>query len=197
MRSSPRSRPVGEPVRDDWPNSVSPTYRYNPLSDMVNPSDFRNGMTIEWEGDLWVVLEFQQGQNARGDTFFRTKLRNVRSGAIIDQKFRDKDRFARARIEKVPMQYLYSDGDRHFFMDLQSYDQMPLNDDQLGDTLKYLKESTSIDVLMYDGQALGVELPTTVGSRAPGMFINAILVRIAAVLQTRPPTADEAAVMEA
>src|SRR2546429_1110884 len=73
---------------------------------MVNPSDFRNGMTIEWEGGLWVVLEFQQGQNARGDTFFRTKLRNVRSGAIIDQKFRDKDRFARARIEKVAMQYL-------------------------------------------------------------------------------------------
>jgi elongation factor P len=57
---------------------------------MVNPSDFRNGMTIEWEGELWVVLEFQQGQNARGDTFFRTKLRNVRSGAIIDQKFRDR-----------------------------------------------------------------------------------------------------------
>src|SRR5207302_1782459 len=81
--------------------------------------DFRNGMTIEWEGGLWIVVEFQQGQNARGDTFFRTKLRNVRTGAIIDQKFRDKDRFARARIEKVAMQYLYSDGDRHFFMDLE------------------------------------------------------------------------------
>ena len=139
---------------------------------MVNPHDFRNGMTIEWEGDLWIVLEFQQGQNARGDTFFRTKLKNVKTGAIIDQKFRDKDRFARARIEKVPMQYLYTDGERHFFMDLQSYDQMPLNDDQLGDTLKYLKENSSIDVLMYDGHALGVELPTTVDLKvtqtAPG-----------------------------
>src|SRR6266566_272733 len=129
---------------------------------MVNPSDFRNGMTIEWEGGLWVVLEFQQGQNARGDTFFRTKLRNVRSGAIIDQKFRDKDRFARARIEKVAMQYLYSDGDRHYFMDLASYDQLPLSDDQLGDTMKYLKENSSLDVLMYEGRPLGVELPTTV-----------------------------------
>jgi elongation factor P len=129
---------------------------------MVNPSDFKNGMTIEWEGELWVVVEFQQGQNARGDTFFRTKLRNVRSGSIIDQKFRDKDRFARARIEKVPMQYLYSDGDRHYFMDLASYDQLPLGDDELGDTLKYMKESSSLDVLMYDGRALGVELPTTV-----------------------------------
>src|SRR5437773_10969263 len=129
---------------------------------MVNPSDFRNGMTIEWEGELWIVLEFQQGQNARGDTFFRTKLRNLRNGSITDQKFRDKDRFTRARIEKVPMQYLYSDGDRHFFMDLASYDQLPLNDDQLGDTLKYLKENSSIEVLMYDGEPLGVELPTTV-----------------------------------
>jgi len=139
---------------------------------MVNPSDFRTGMVIEWEGGLWVVLEYQQGQNARGDTFFRTKLRNVRSGAIIDQKFRDKDRFARARIEKVPMQYLYSDGDRHFFMNMESYDQLPLGDDQLGDTLKYLKENAAIAVLMYDGQPLGVELPTTVDLRvtstAPG-----------------------------
>ena len=129
---------------------------------MVNPSDFRNGMTIEWEGGLWVVLEFQQGQNARGDTFFRTKLRNVRTGAIIDQKFRDKDRFARARIEKVAMQYLYSDGDRHYFMDLASYDQLPLGDDQLGDTMQYLKENSSLDVLMHEGRPLGVELPTTV-----------------------------------
>src|SRR5947209_18259493 len=129
---------------------------------MVNPSDFRNGMTIEWEGELWVVIEFQQGQNARGDTFFRTKLRNVRSGSIIDQKFRDKDRFTRARIEKVPMQYLYSDGDRHFFIDLASYDQLPLNDDQLGYTMKYLKENSAIEVLMYDGKQLGDEFPITV-----------------------------------
>jgi elongation factor P len=139
---------------------------------MVNPSDFRTGMAIEWEGQLWVVLEYQQGQNARGDTFFRTKLRNLRTGAIIDQKFRDKDRFARARIEKVPMQYLYSDGDRHFFMNMESYDQLPLSDDQLGDTLKYLKENAAIAVLMYDGQPLGVELPTTVDLKvtetAPG-----------------------------
>src|SRR5947208_16973831 len=129
---------------------------------MVNAGDFRNGMTIEWEGELWVVLEFQQGQNARGDTFFRTKLRNLRNGSRIDQKFRDKDRFARARIEKVPMQYLYSDGDRHFFMDLASCDQLPPNDDQLRDSLTYLKEKSSIEVLMYVGEPMGVALRTTV-----------------------------------
>ena len=71
---------------------------------MIGPNEFRNGMMIEWEGEPYVVLQFQQSQLGRGDTFFRTKLRNVRSGAIIEQKFRDKDRFARVRIEKVPMQ---------------------------------------------------------------------------------------------
>ena len=129
---------------------------------MVSPNEFRNGMTIEWEGEPYIVLGFQQTQLGRGDTFFRTKLKHMRSGAIIEQKFRDKDRFPRVRIEKVAMQYLYSDGDRHFFMDTQSYDQMPLNDDQLGDSLKYLKENTPLSVLMYDGSAIGVELPTTV-----------------------------------
>src|SRR5260370_17310853 len=112
---------------------------------MVNPSDFRNGMTIEWEGELWVVLEFQQGQNARGDTFFRTKLRNVRNGSIIDQKFRDKDRFTRARIEKVPMQYLYSDGARHFFMDRASHDPLPLPPHHLADPINTPKQPPSSD----------------------------------------------------
>lgn len=129
---------------------------------MVGPSDFRNGMTIEWEGEPYVVLEYQQAQLGRGDTFFRTKLKHLRTGSIIEQKFRDKDRFPRIRIERVAMQYLYSDGDRHFFMDTQSYDQLPLNDDQLGDSLHYLKENTPLSVLMYDGSPIGVELPTTV-----------------------------------
>ena len=139
---------------------------------MIGPNEFRNGMMIEWEGEPYVVLQFQQSQLGRGDTFFRTKLRNIRSGAIIEQKFRDKDRFPRVRIEKVPMQYLYSDGERHFFMDTQSYDQIPLGGEQLGDALNYLKENTPLDVLMYEGRPMGVELPTTVELRvtdtAPG-----------------------------
>ncbi|HYM50173.1 MAG TPA: elongation factor P [Candidatus Limnocylindrales bacterium] len=139
---------------------------------MVGPNEFRNGMTIEWEGEPYIVLQFQQSQLGRGDTFFRTKLKHLRSGAIIEQKFRDKDRFPRVRIERVPMQYLYSDGDRHFFMDSQTYDQIPLSDEQLGDALKYLKENAPIEVLMYEGAPLGVELPTTVDLKvtqtAPG-----------------------------
>jgi elongation factor P len=129
---------------------------------MVSPNDFRNGMTIEWEGEPYVVLQYQQTQMGRGDTFFRTKLKHLRSGAIIEQKFRDKDRFPRVRIEKVPMQYLYSDGERHIFMDSSSYDQIPVDGDQLGDALQYLKENAPLDVLMYEGRPLGVELPTTV-----------------------------------
>jgi elongation factor P len=139
---------------------------------MVGPNEFRNGMTIEWEGEPYVVLQYQQSQLGRGDTFFRTKLKHLRSGAIIEQKFRDKDRFPRVRIERVPMQYLYSDGDRHIFMDSQTYDQLPLSEEQLGDTLQYVKENTPIEVLMYEGQPLGVELPTTVDLKvtqtAPG-----------------------------
>lgn len=139
---------------------------------MVSPNEFRNGMTIEWEGEPYVVLQYQQSQLGRGDTFFRTKLKHLRSGAIIEQKFRDKDRFPRVRIEKVSMQYLYSDGERHIFMDSHSYDQIPLDGDQLGDALQYLKENTPLDVLMYEGRPLGVELPTTVDLKvtqtAPG-----------------------------
>jgi len=129
---------------------------------MVGPNEFRSGMVIEWDGEPYIVMGYQQSQLGRGDTFFRTKLKHLRSGAIIEQKFRDKDRFPRVRIERVAMQYLYSDNDRHFFMDMQSYDQIPLNDEQLGDTLKYLKENTPISILMYEGSPLGVELPTTV-----------------------------------
>src|ERR1700686_2196461 len=131
---------------------------------MVNPSDFKNGMTIEWEGGLWIVVEFQQGQNARGDTFFRPKLRNVRTGAIIDQKFRDKDRFARARIEKVAMQYLYSDGDRHFFMNLSSYDQLPLGDDQPADGGKPASVETglilNVPFFVNEGDVIRVDTRT-------------------------------------
>ena len=129
-------------------------------------------MTIEWEGEPYIVLQYQQSQLGRGDTFFRTKLKHLRSGAIIEQKFRDKDRFLRVRIERVPMQYLYSDGDRHIFMDSQTYDQLPLTEEQLGGALQYVKENTPIEVLMYEGRPLGVELPTTVDLRvtqtAPG-----------------------------
>lgn len=139
---------------------------------MVGPNEFRNGMTIEWEGQPYVVLQYQQSQLGRGDTFFRTKLKHLRSGAIIEQKFRDKDRFPRVRIEKVPMQYLYSDGDRHFFMNTETYDQLPLASDLLGAALSYLKESTPLDVLMYEERPIGVELPTTVDLKvtdtAPG-----------------------------
>ncbi len=129
---------------------------------MVGPNEFRTGMTIEWEGEPYVVLQFQQSQLGRGDTFFRTKLKHLRSGSITEQKFRDKDRFPRVRIDRVAMQYLYSDDDRHFFMDTQSYDQVPLTSELLGDSLRYLKENAPLDVLMYEGRPLGVELPTTV-----------------------------------
>ncbi len=132
---------------------------------MVSPSDFRNGLIIEWNGELHQVIEYQQAQAGRGDTFFRTRLKNLRSGAIIDQKFRDKDRFTRARIDRVEMQYLYNDGDQYHLMDLRTYDQIPVSSELLGEAAKYLKENATITVLHYGDRAIGVELPTTVDLR--------------------------------
>jgi elongation factor P len=139
---------------------------------MVSPSDFRNGLIIEWNGELHEVIEHQQGQAGRGDTFFRTKLKNLKNGAIIDQKFRDKDRFPRARIDRVEMQYLYKDGDQYHFMDTSTYDQIALTQALVGAAAQYVKENTTIFVLKYGERAIGVELPTTVDLRvaqtAPG-----------------------------
>ena len=166
MRSSPRwklAATIGEANLPLPPRPAAPSFHSAMIGHrMVGPNEFRNGMTIEWEGEPYVVLQFQQSQLGRGDTFFRTKLKHLRTGAIIEQKFRDKDRFPRVRIDRVPMQYLYSDGDRHIFMNTKTYDQIPLSREQLGDALQYLKESTPLDVLMYEGEPIGVELPTTV-----------------------------------
>ncbi len=132
---------------------------------MVSPSEFRNGMLIEWNGELHQILEYQQAQLGRGDTFFRTKLKNVKTGAIVDQKFRDKDRFPRARIDRVEMQYLYSDSDQYHFMDTRSYDQLALSAGVVGEGARYLKENSTILVLQYGDRPIGIELPTTVDLR--------------------------------
>jgi len=132
---------------------------------VVPPSDFRTGLIIEWNGELYQIIEYQQAQAGRGDTFFRTRLKNLRTGAIVDRKFRDKDRFPRARIDRVEMQYLYHDGDQYHFMDTRTYDQLPLSAELLGDAAKYLKENATITVLQYGDRPMGVELPTTVDLR--------------------------------
>lgn len=132
---------------------------------MVSPSSFRNGMLIEWNGELHQILEYQQAQLGRGDTFFRTRLKNLKTGAIIEQKFRDKDRFPRARIDRVEMQYLYRDGDQYHFMDARTYDQTAVSAELVGEAAQYLKENATVAVLQYEDRFIGVDLPTTVDLR--------------------------------
>jgi elongation factor P len=117
---------------------------------------------FEREGQLFVTVGFSHMKMGRGTAQVRARLRNLKTGAITDETFRPEQRFTRVRIDKRNMQYLYSDGDQYHFMDTQTYDQVALPAEALGDALKYLKENTEITVLTYEDQPIGVELPTSV-----------------------------------
>ena len=110
------------------------------MAGVYSAGDFRNGTTFEMDGGVFRVVEFQHVKPGKGSAFVRTKLKNVITGAVIERTFNPSDKYPGAEIEKKTMQYLYNDGDLYYFMDNQTYDQMPLSKDDLGDCLKYLKE---------------------------------------------------------
>ena len=114
---------------------------------MVNVNDIKNGMTIEVDGNIYTILEFQHVKPGKGAAFVKMKLKNLRTGAIYEQTFNSSTKVAKAMIEKKTMQYLYNDGDLYYFMDNDTYEQLPLNKDQLGDSLKYIKENMSVQHL--------------------------------------------------
>ena len=111
--------------------------------------DFRNGTTIEMDGGVFRVVEFQHVKPGKGAAFVRTKLKNVMTGAVLERTFNPSDKYPGAEIEKKVMQYLYNDGDLYYFMDNETYDQMPLNKEQLGDSLKFIKENMSVKILSF------------------------------------------------
>jgi elongation factor P len=129
---------------------------------MIEAGDLRAGSVFERDGQLLVAVSFSHMKMGRGTAQVRAKLRNLITGAITDETFRPEQRFVRARIDKRQMQYLYGDADQHHFMDTETYDQVALSKDQLGDALNYLKEGAEIQVLSYEGKPIGVELPTSV-----------------------------------
>ena len=129
---------------------------------MVSVNDIKNGMTIEVDGNLYQILEFQHVKPGKGAAFVKMKLKNLRTGSINEQTFNSSTKVGRALIEKKTMQYLYNDGGLYYFMDNETYDQMPLNEDQLGDCLKYLKENMEVTILSYKGNTFAVEPPTFV-----------------------------------
>lgn len=132
---------------------------------MITATELRKGVTFELEGQLQRVLDYQHTQLGRGSANIRVKVKNVGSGTISEKVFGSNDRFQDVRLETRQVQYLYADGDLHYFMDLETYDQPALGSEQLGEGVRYLKEGVVVNLLTWDGRPVEVELPTTVDLR--------------------------------
>ena len=126
---------------------------------MISAGDFRNGITLEIEGNVVQILEFQHVKPGKGAAFVRTKLKNIISGGVIEKTFRPTEKFPAARIDREEMQYLYSDGDLWHFMNTETYDQIALNSDDIGDSLKFVKENDMVIVCSHNGKVFAVEPP--------------------------------------
>lgn len=126
---------------------------------MVEAGDFRRGLTIEYDGQIFQVIEFLHVKPGKGAAFVRTKLKNIKTGAVIEKTFRPDERMPLAHIERREMQYLYNDGELYYFMDTQTYEQIALNQEMVGDALKFVKENMTVTVLSHNGSVFGVEPP--------------------------------------
>ena len=126
---------------------------------MVVAGDFKNGVTFEMEGQVMQVIEFQHVKPGKGAAFVRTKLRNVITGAVVEKTFSPTDKYQDARIDRKEMQYLYNDGDLYYFMDMESYEQVPLGIDIIGDSLKFVKEEMICKINSYKEKVFAVEPP--------------------------------------
>jgi elongation factor P len=125
----------------------------------IDTSDFRNGLSIELEGDIWLIVEFQHVKPGKGGAFVRTRLKNVKTGAVLEKTFRAGEKMEQAILERKPMNYLYSSDGEHFFMDMESFEQVSLPGAILGDGVKYLKENTPVEMLMHREKIIGAEVP--------------------------------------
>ena len=126
---------------------------------MVSAGDFRNGLTIEIDGTVYQVIEFQHVKPGKGAAFVRTKIKNVMTGSVVERTFRPTEKFPSARIDRVDMQYLYEDGDLYNFMNMDNYEQMALAADVIGDALKFVKENEIVKICSYNGKVFSVEPP--------------------------------------
>ncbi len=126
---------------------------------MISAGDFRNGMTIEYDNNVYQIIEFQHVKPGKGAAFVRTKLKNIKSGGVVEKTFRPTEKCPQARIDRKDMQYLYSDGDLFYFMDNESYEQIALNSDAVGDALKFVKENEMCKICSHNGSVFSVEPP--------------------------------------
>ena len=129
---------------------------------MISVNEFKNGLTIEVDGELWRVVEFQHVKPGKGSAFVRSKLKNLRTGAVQEKTFRAGEKVNQAQIDRKKMQYLYADGDNYVFMDTNTYEQLELPGTQIEEELKYMNENMVVSIIMFGTETLGVELPNTV-----------------------------------
>ena len=160
---------------------------------MISASEFRNGATLEVDGDIYVVLEFQHVKPGKGAAFVRTKLKNLKSGGIIERTFRPTEKMPRAHIDRKDLQYLYRDGDLYYFMDNESFEQTAINASDIGDALKFVKENEMVKILSHDNTVFGIEPPTfvvlTITDTEPGFKGDT------ATGATKPATVETGAVI--
>ena len=126
---------------------------------MISAGDFRNGVTLEIDGNVVQILEFQHVKPGKGAAFVRTKLKNVINGGVVEKTFRPTEKFPQARIDRVDMQYLYADGDLFNFMNMETYDQMAVDKDTVGDSLKFVKDNEMVKVCSHNGEVFAIEPP--------------------------------------
>ncbi|MCL2854218.1 MAG: elongation factor P [Defluviitaleaceae bacterium] len=124
---------------------------------MISAGDFKNGLTIEYEGSIYRIVEFQHVKPGKGAAFVRSKLKNIITGAVVEKTFRPQEKMPRAQIETQDMQYLYQDGTVFYFMDMSSFEQLPVNESEVGDALKFVRENDMVKVLSHNGNVFAIE----------------------------------------
>lgn len=129
---------------------------------MITASDFRKGITIEWEDGVWNIVDFQHVKPGKGAAFVRTKIKNIMTGAVIERTFNPSDKMPRAIIDTREMQYLYNDGNLYYFMDPETFEQMPLNHNQVEEAVQFVKENSNVSIRFFKGAAFSVEAPNFV-----------------------------------
>ena len=129
---------------------------------MVTAGDFKNGITLEMDNAIWQIIEFQHVKPGKGAAFVRSKLKNIVSGGVVEKSFRPTEKFTLAHIERKEYQYLYADGDLYNFMDTETYDQIALSKENVGDSLKFVKENEMVKLCSHNGNVFAIEPPITV-----------------------------------
>ncbi|GHU52016.1 elongation factor P [Clostridia bacterium] len=133
---------------------------------MISASEFRNGVTVEVDNDIFVIIEFQHVKPGKGAAFVRTKLKNLVSGGVVERTFRPSEKMPQAHIERKDMQYLYATDDLYHFMDVENYEQIAINASEVGDSLKFVKENDVVKILSHNGNVFGIE---------PSLFVELVI----------------------